>query len=226
MNYVHKSKEEERMSYLEAHEDNKEIKSMPGKSRVGGFLKEFSSTRLPTVNVLPGILPTRNVGKLKLDSSSLMAFGSIKFSKPMKLPYFEHFVPAGYPIDIEDPFTRHLDLSRYLTRHPKSVYYFKASGYSMVNAGINHKDLLVVDTALKPKHRDVVIAVLNGEFKLKRFFLEDSEIKLLAANPDYPPITITKEMDFFVQGVVTTVIRTFNPLPYDNHFKDLSYPHF
>ena len=95
----------------------------------------------------------------------------------------------------------------------------------MINAGINHKDLLVVDTALKPKHRDVVIAVLNGEFKLNRLSLDDLQIKLLSANPDYPAITITNDMDFFVQGVVTTVIRTFNPLPYDNHFKDMSYPH-
>ena len=109
--------------------------------------------------------------------------------------------------------------------YPSTTYYYKVSGYSMVDAGINHKDLLVVDTALKPKHRDIVIAVLNGEFTLKRFYLQGSEIKLLSANPEYPSITVTKEMDFFVQGVVTTIIRTFNPLPYDNHFKELSYSH-
>ncbi len=85
---------------------------------------------------------------------------------------------------------------------------------------------MVVDTALKPKHRDVIIAFLNGEFKLKRLHLEDTQVKLLSANPDFPPIIITHTMDFFVQGVVTTVIRTFNPLPYDNHFNDKSYSQF
>jgi DNA polymerase V len=142
------------------------------------------------------------------------------------LPYFEFPVSAGHPSSVDDPFKRHLDLGSYLISHPKNTYYFKASGYSMLKAGINHNDLLVVDTALKPKHRDIVIAVLNGEVLLKRFYLEGSQIKLLSANPDYPAITITKEVEFFVKGVVTTVIRTFNPLPYDNHFKDITYSHF
>jgi DNA polymerase V len=97
-------------------------------------------------------------------------------------------------------------------KHPKTTYYFKVMGYSMVDAGINHKDLLVVDTALHPKHRDIIIAVLNGEFMVKRFCLEGFQVKLLPANPDYPEVTVTKEMNFFVHGVVTTVIRTFNPL--------------
>lgn len=161
----------------------------------------------------------------KLDKSCLLAFGPCKFNK-LYVPYFDIFVPAGYPSNLEDPYKRHLDLGRYLTRSPLSSYYFKVTGYSMINAGIHHNDLLVVDTALKPKHRDIVIAVLNGEFTLKRLCLEESRIILLSANPDFPAITITKEMSYFVQGVVTTVIRTFNPLPYDSHFKDSDYKYY
>jgi DNA polymerase V len=163
--------------------------------------------------------------KYKLDKNCLFAFGPCKINK-LNVPYFDVFVPAGHPANIDDPYKRHLDLGRYLTRHPLSSYYFKVTGYSMINAGINHNDLLVVDTALKAKHRDIIIAVLNGEFTLKRLYLEESQVKLLSANPDFPSITITKEMSYFVQGVVTTVIRTFNPLPYDNHFKDSDYKYF
>jgi DNA polymerase V len=83
----------------------------------------------------------------------------------------------------------------------------------------------VVDTALNPKHRDIVIAAVNGEFRLRRLHIDGDKVQLLSANPEFPAITITKDVSFFVQGVVTTVIRTFNPLPYDNHFKDISYPH-
>lgn len=173
---------------------------------------------------------SRNVVKPQLDSTRLFALAFFKpassKSPKLKLPFFETSVSAGYPSPVDDPFTRHLDLSRYLVKHPQSTYYFKVVGYSMVNAGINHRDLLVVDTALKPKHRDIIIALLDGEFKLKRFYVEGSQIKLLSANPDYPAIAVSNEMDFFVQGVVTTVIRTFNPLPYDNHFKNISYPYF
>jgi DNA polymerase V len=162
--------------------------------------------------------------KQRITSIYLKQFGRIKIIG-LNLPFFINSVSAGYPSHVDDPFKRHLDLSKYLIRHPKSAYYFKVFGHEMVRAGINPHDLLVVDTALKPKHRDIVVAAVNGEFRLRRLHVDVGEIKLLSANPDFPAITITKDMSFFVQGVVTTVIRTFNPLPYDNHFKGISYPH-
>lgn len=157
----------------------------------------------------------------KIVRSSLKQFGQIKIIG-LSLPFFINFVSAGYPSEVDDPFKRHLDLSKYLIRHPKSTYYFKVFGYEMVKAGINPHDLLVVDTALQPKHRDIVIAVLNGQLRLRRLHIDGDEVKLLSANPEFPAITITKDLSFFIQGVITTVIRTFNPLPYDNHFKDIS----
>jgi DNA polymerase V len=160
----------------------------------------------------------------RLNQSCLRSFGTIKIVG-LRLPFFINFVSAGSPSDAGDPFQRHLDLSKYLIRHPKSTYYFKVTGYSMMKAGINHNDLLVVDTALKAKHRDIVIAVINGELIVRRLHMDSMQKTLLSANAEFPAIVVTKEMSFFVQGVVTTVIRTFNPLPYDNHFKDISYPH-
>lgn len=204
------------------YENNDRQETIPNEGWDRQCFTKFSSTYLPQLHARRRFVPPKNTTKPKLDTTCLKALGSFKFGK-LKIPYFEYNVPAGSPCRVDDPFMRHLDLSRYLIRDPKTSYYFKVSGYSMINAGINHKDLLVVDTAIKPKHRDIVIVVLNGEFKLKRLYLEDFKIKLLTANPDYPPITVTSEMDFFIQGVVTTVIRTFNPLPYDNHFKDLDY---
>lgn len=173
-------------------------------------LKPFPSTCLPSAKDLDTFRFPKNTGKPTSDPNCL-AFGSFKLTN-LDSPYFESPVSAGYPSWVDDPFKRHLNLSSYLMKHPKTTYYFKVMGYSMVDAGINHKDLLVVDTALHPKHRDIIIAVLNGEFMVKRFCLEGFQVKLLPANPDYPEVTVTKEMNFFVHGVVTTVIRTFNPL--------------
>jgi DNA polymerase V len=185
--------------------------------------QEVPSRCLPNLDILQKLRSSPNRGNQTFRARGSSFFDPIKCSKP-KVPYFEHAVSAGYPSPADDPFLRHLDISKYLIKHPKSVYYFKVTGYSMVNAGINHKDLLVVDISLKPKHRDIVIAIVSGEFKLKRLFIEEGKTILLSANPEYGPIKITKEMNFFVQGVVTTVIRTLNPLPYDNHFRDLTYP--
>jgi DNA polymerase V len=213
------------MSARAAHQYRPQSSPLQRPKKQDAHLKNFPNSSCCKHEVRRSLQFSSYNKKRKFGISYLNSFGSIKFSK-LTLPYFEHFVSAGYPSPIDDPFTRHLDLSRYLIRHPKSTYYYKVSGYAMSNAGINDKDLLVVDTRLQPKHRDIIIALLNGEFILKRLYLEGKQIKLLSANPDYPAINITKEMGYFVQGVVTTVIRTFNPLPYDNHFKDISYSHF
>jgi DNA polymerase V len=183
----------------------------PARHETSPELRSFPSPCLPDTDEVDIFRPAKKKEKLKGDGTCL-AFGSLNFTK-LDLPYFAYAVSAGYPSWVDDPFKRHLDLSCYLIRHPKTTYYFKVDGYSMVNAGINPKDLLVVDTALQPKHKDIIIAVINGEFSVKRFCLEGAEIKLLSENPDYPAVTVTKEMNFFVHGVVTTVIRTFNPLP-------------
>jgi DNA polymerase V len=212
-------KGEERMSYQGAHQGNNVIKLTPDNSREGEPL-----TYPPNYDVIPGFLPAEDLRKPRRDSTCLTEFGSLKLDKLMNLPYFEHSVSAGYPSSVNDPFAKHLDISRYVTKCSDTAYYFKATGDSMINAGINDNDLLIVDTALMPKHRDVIIADLNGEYKLCRYFLEGPEMKLLFANPDYPPIKIIKEMDFSVHGIVTTIIRAFNPSPYDNHVKDTSSP--
>jgi DNA polymerase V len=130
----------------------------------------------------------------------------------LPLPHFATLVPAGYPSSADDSLNSPLDLTKYLIRHPKTTYYVTATGYSMIEAGIFDKDILVVDSALEPRHGSIVIAVVNGEFTVKRLHKDESQIILLPANPDYTPLTITKEMSFFIQGVVTSVIHQFRPL--------------
>jgi DNA polymerase V len=79
----------------------------------------------------------------------------------------------------------------------------------MIEAGIYDQDILVVDTSIKPRNGSIVMAVVNGTLTVKRLQMQDNEVTLLSDNPDYPSITITKEMSFFIQGVVTSVIRHF-----------------
>lgn len=199
------------MPFCGLHEDHNEIKLIPAKGRDGYSQSRLSSTCLPNIDVFRGYWPSKSKRKLKLDSTCLLDFGLFEFSE-LRLPHFASLVSAGYPSPADDSLDTHLDLMKYLIKHPKSTYYFKATGYSMIEAGIFDKDILVVDTAIKPKHGSIVIAVVNGEFTVKRLHTEESKTMLVSANPDYPTITITKKMSFFIQGVVTTVIHVFKPL--------------
>ena len=146
----------------------------------------------------------------KLDPTCIFEFGILNFSD-FNLPCFQSLVSAGYPSGADDSLDTGFDLINYLIRHPKTAYYVRAKGYSMVEAGIFHKDILVIDTVMEARHGSIVMAAVNGELTIKRLHKEEPELMLLSANPDYPPITITKGTSFFIQGVVTSVIRHFKP---------------
>ena len=73
-----------------------------------------------------------------------------------------------------------------------------AIGDSMIDAGIQSSDVMVVDRALTPKNNDIVLAVVNGEFTVKRIKKNDEELYLMPANEKYRPMKITEDMDFQV----------------------------
>ncbi|OPZ96160.1 MAG: LexA repressor [Planctomycetes bacterium ADurb.Bin412] len=77
----------------------------------------------------------------------------------------------------------------------------------MIDAGIHPGDILIVDRALEPKDRNVVIANINGELTVKRIRIKYKKILLMPENENYPPLPIPADMDFQVWGVVTYVIH-------------------
>jgi len=100
-----------------------------------------------------------------------------------------------------------LNLNQHLIQHPAATFFVRATGQSMRDAGILDGDLLIVDRALVPKHGSIVIAVLNGEFTVKRFKLINGEGFLYPANTDYKPIAISNIEGFQFWGVVTYAIH-------------------
>lgn len=128
----------------------------------------------------------------------------------LKLPYADVGVRAGFPSPAQDYIDKSLDLNRDLIAHPAATFYARVVGVSMIRAGIDEGDILVIDRALDPKHNDIVVAFVNGEFTMKFIDLSDPtrhHIVLRPANPEFQPITITPDDDFTVWGVVSKVIK-------------------
>ncbi len=123
------------------------------------------------------------------------------------LPYFPAEVPAGFPSPASDYEEDRLDLNQHLIKNPPATYFVRATGTSMIGAGIHPGDLLIVDKSLEPKDGNVVIAVMNGEMTLKRIRIRKQRVWLEAENEDYAPLPISKEMDFQVWGVVKHVVH-------------------
>lgn len=77
----------------------------------------------------------------------------------------------------------------------------------MADAGIDDGDLLLVDRALEPSHGRIVIAVVDGEFTVKRLYQRHGVVRLEAAHAQYPPIELQDGQELQIWGVVTRVIK-------------------
>lgn len=125
-----------------------------------------------------------------------------------RLPLFYSAVAAGSPSPADDSIEDELDLTEILIKHPASTFYVKASGSSMIHAGIYDSDILVVDKSLKPIDGKIIVAAVNGELTVKRLSLEEGKMWLIAENEGYDPLEIKEGIDFHIWGVVTNVVHS------------------
>lgn len=116
-------------------------------------------------------------------------------------------VAAGFPSPADDYLEEYLDVGEYLVQNPASTFFVRVQGESMTGDSIHPGDILVVDRSLTPKHRDIVIAILNTEFTVKRLHQQGGIIRLLPANPAYRVIEISEGDQFQVWGVVAHVLH-------------------
>ena len=121
--------------------------------------------------------------------------------------FFQAGVSAGFPSPAADYEEDKLDLNRHLIKNSAATFFVKASGDSMIGAGIHNGDLLVVDRSLEPKDKSVVIAVVSGEFTVKRLRISKRKIILESENENYPAQQISEDAEFEVWGVVTNVVH-------------------
>jgi DNA polymerase V len=125
----------------------------------------------------------------------------------LEIPLFTAGVSAGFPSPADDFIDKKLDLNEFLISHPSATFFVRAEGTSMIEAGIHPGDILIVDKALEANPGNIVIAVIEGEFTVKRFQRTEGRCFLLAENPSFKPIEITEGMRVEVWGVVTYVIH-------------------
>lgn len=126
-----------------------------------------------------------------------------------KTPMMESCVMAGFPSPAEQYIEQVLDLNELLIKHPAGTFFVRVAGDSMIQAGIYPGDILVVDKAEEAVEGSIVIAAVDGEFTVKYLRHTDKGVQLLAANPDYPPITFAEGSELQVFGVVTSAIHKF-----------------
>ena len=130
-----------------------------------------------------------------------------ELGKKRIVPFFLDSISAGFPSPATDYMETKLDLNEYLVKRPTATYIVKASGPSMVDAGISSGDLLIVDRSINPRNDNIVIASIFGDLTVKKLKKKDQSLFLISANSEYPSIQVKEEMECFIWGVVTYVIH-------------------
>lgn len=128
--------------------------------------------------------------------------------KGYQLPLYASKVAAGFPSPAEDYVEGELNLNEYLVRNPVATFLVRATGDSMIEAGILPGDLLIVDRSIPPADKHIIIAAVDGELTVKRLKKDNGRIILCPENKKYSPIMIQTENELLIWGVVTNVIHT------------------
>ena len=124
--------------------------------------------------------------------------------------FYDIGVSAGFPSPADDYKEKKLDLNELLIKQPEATFFAKASGDSMIGAGIHDGDMLIVDRSITASDGRIVTAVLNGELTVKRFKLLGRTAQLHSENSKYTPITLHEGDNVSIWGMVTNVIHSFD----------------
>lgn len=112
-------------------------------------------------------------------------------------------VRACFPSPAADHTRNRIDLNEHLIRNKEATYIFRVKGDSMSGIGIYEGEELIVDRSIEAKHGNIVLAVLNDGFTVKRLYLRGGVVKLIAENSLYPPIFLKEGEELEIWGVVT-----------------------
>ncbi|GGH36801.1 peptidase S24 [Mangrovimonas yunxiaonensis] len=121
--------------------------------------------------------------------------------------FFDSGISAGFPSPADDFKEERLSLDRELIKNKEATFFARVSGQSMIGAGLDDNDLLVIDRSLEPEDGKIAVCFLDGEFTVKRLSVTANGLWLLPENDRYSPIQITEENEFVIWGVVTNVIK-------------------
>jgi DNA polymerase V len=159
--------------------------------------------RLP----LPLASLARHLRDGSLRAGDINHFLDIEPGKRQTVRFVDGTASCGFPSPADDYLDRPLDFNELLIRNPAATFAVRLASDSMIGAGLFPGDIAVIDRSVTPTPGCIVLALLDGEFTVKRYRPGEGKMVLAAENPDFPDIEVTAERAFEVWGVVTKSIR-------------------
>lgn len=148
-------------------------------------------------------------GLIRRDPSKPRALEIAELSTPKKemisIPIVGK-ITAGLPIlateNVEDTFSLPIDF----IKHDKELFMLRVSGQSMIKAGINDKDLAIIERCNDAVNGEIVVALIDDSATIKRFFKEENHIRLQPENDTMDPIIVD---DCSILGKLVGIFRAY-----------------
>lgn len=188
-----------------------------GSGRPAGTGKSGEPTKVIRIpeSVEPTILDFLEAYKARKQAASPVYPDDVQFpvidAQSFDVPLYAYAVPAGSPMPAEDAVEQRLDLNQFLIRNPTATFYFRVKGDSMNRAGILDGAIAAVDCSKLPRNHEPVLAVVNGEFTVKRYVKTKSSFELHpdSDNPKHKPIVPGRTDVLEVRGVIVGTVQKF-----------------
>ncbi len=172
--------------------------------RMGRPPKEPSRVvRLP----LPIAALAKRLADRSLRAGDINGFFDVKARQSATVPLMAGSAACGFPSPADDYLDRPLDFNELLIENPAATFAVRIAGESMTGVGLFPGDIAVVDRARTAVDGSIVLALLAGEFTVKRYRRKGTRTWLQAENPAYADIALSEDSAFEVWGVVANAIR-------------------
>src|ERR1700744_5725080 len=150
--------------------------------------------RLP----LPVAALAKRLAEKSLRAGDINAFFDIEARRPATVPLMAGPAECGFPSPADDYLNRPLDFNELLIENPAATFAVRIAGESMTGAGLFPGDIAVVDRSRQPGDRSVVLALIGGEFTIKRYRRKGERVWLQAENPNFRNIELGEDLTFEV----------------------------
>ena len=116
-------------------------------------------------------------------------------------------ISAGFPSPAGDYKQERISLDKELIKNQEATFFARVSGESMVNAGLEDGDLIIIDRSIEPANNKIAVCYIDGEFTVKRLRVKKGKIWLHPENSKYKPIEIKDDNELIIWGIVTNVVK-------------------
>jgi DNA polymerase V len=144
---------------------------------------------------------------MRIPESMVKGVADFLAARGYRLPLYASRVPAGSPSPAGNDIANMPELSKLLLSNPRETFLLRVTGDSMIDAGIDDGDLLFVDRSIEPRSKKIVVASINGQTTVKRFYKTKDKVSLLPENSRYKPIEINRNDELIIHGVATKSLK-------------------